>query len=124
MRTASLLSILGVIAALTGFAVALAGPASAAHTSCPAVSFPPRIVAPASVGAGTDFCFDVITLSGATSVLIEINEVTLPFTPSSPTDGTTTTWCGRVPAGASGSTITITVVSANGAIATATVAVT
>jgi hypothetical protein len=82
------------------------------------------IRAPVSGAPNQNFCFEVICYAGIASVVVECNDIILPTTSSSTTDPSATGFCFRIPPGCSGSTITITAVSANGQVATTTVQVT
>jgi hypothetical protein len=74
--------------------------------------------------AGSTLCFDVIYVgTGSVAITAEINKVELELVGDPTGQPFTRTLCCRVPAGASGSTITITVVSSSGAVTTATVLV-
>ena len=79
---------------------------------------------PASVAAGGTLCFEVLCYAGVGSVSVEINDVILPVTQNTSTEPGVAIFCVRIPAGCSGSIVTITAVSPTGLVATASVPVT
>jgi hypothetical protein len=80
------------------------------------------IEAPPGVVAGNELCFRVTCYGGIPSVVIEVNEVSLPCTiTKSADDPSAYVVCCRVPGGASGSTLVITAVNSSGGVATGTV---
>jgi hypothetical protein len=114
------------IAALVAAFVFIATPLAAVASGSPipvAVRAPISIHAPATVVAGAELCFDVVSLGGLASVLVECNDVKLAAVAHPTSDPNSTNFCVRIPAGASGSQVTITAVSATGSVATVTVTV-
>jgi hypothetical protein len=106
-------------AGLVLFPVAVRGQPVSAAVNPVSIS----ILAPSSVPAGGELCFQVICYGGKPSVGCEVNEIQLPpvITPTS--DPAVFQVCVKVPGGAGGSGLVITAVSPDGSVATVTVPV-